>query len=110
MIVKPEIHVGDIGTVFEATIKDGTEIVPVNGAIAMKLLFRKPNLTVIERNAVLVNDGLDGKIKYTTVDANDLDQKGVWKIQGFVQLPSGSWHSDTYNFTVYENLVVTPEA
>jgi hypothetical protein len=103
-----EIHVGDIGTVFEATIMDGKEIVSVSGAITKKLIFRKTDLTVIEKDAEYVSNGLDGKIKYTTV-SGDLDQKGVWKFQGFVQLPSGSWHSDIHNFTVSDNLAtITP--
>lgn len=100
-----EIHVGDIGTVFQATIQDDCSgaIVDISGAIAMNLVFQKPDGTVVSQTAVHLTDGTDGIMQYVTV-LDDLDQAGSWKIQGFVQLPTGSWSTDIHKFKVYSNL------
>jgi len=102
-IMSAEIHKGDVGTVFQVTLLDGTTVVDISGATTKQILFQKPNGTTMTKNATFVTDGTDGKLKYTTV-ANDLDTIGLWKIQARVVLPTGSWHSDTGTFRVYKNL------
>lgn len=98
-----ENHLGDIGTVFLATIKDGTVVVDVSTATTQELLFKPPNGAVKTRVTVFDDDGVDGKIKYITV-ADDLDEVGVWKIQAHIILPSGEWNSDIGSFEVFSNL------
>lgn len=99
-----EIHKNDIGTVFEVTVKDGTDIVDLSSATELELLFLKPNGTKLTKTASLVSDGTDGKMQYTTV-SGDLNASGTWKLQGHVVFGStGEWHSDTIVFEVYDNL------
>lgn len=103
-----DIHLGDIGTVFEATIKDCKDgvssIVDVSGATTKEIIFKKPDGSKLTKTAVFKTDGADGIIQYVTV-AGDLDQVGIgWKLQAYLILPSGSWRSSTYQFTVLENL------
>lgn len=98
-----EIHIGDIGTVFEITITDCTAAVDISTATDMSVVFRKPDGTVVENEASFLTDGEDGKLIYTTI-AGDIDQKGTWKIQAKVVMPSGSWSSNIDSFKVYENL------
>ena len=62
-----EIHVGDIGTVFEVTVKDGEDVVDVSSATTRQLIFKSKDGAVLTKTAVLVTDGTDGKIKYTTI-------------------------------------------
>jgi hypothetical protein len=105
-----EIHLGDIGTVFEVTLKDGDAIVDVSTATAKTIYFLKPNgTTLVAKSADFKSDGSDGIIQYTTV-ANDLDELGKWKIQARVILPTGTWSSDLDTFKVHDNLpgVVMP--
>lgn len=99
-----EIHIGDIGTVFEVTLKDGVDIVDISGATVLQIIFEKPDKTIITNTAVLSSGGVDGKMKYTISLASELDIKGNWKIQGKVTLPTGSWSTDIDKFKVYENL------
>ena len=99
-----EIRVGDIGTIFRATIKDqnGT-VVDVSGAAVRQLIFRKSNMTTITKTATMTTDGTDGKIEYATV-ASDLNMAGSWQLQGYVEIGAGKWHSDIESFTVHANL------
>lgn len=99
-----EIHIGDIGTIFEVTLFDDINIVDISSATVMKIIFTKPDKTRVENNAIFSSDGTDGKIKYTTSLASELDQKGTWKIQANVTMPIGQWSSDINSFKVYENL------
>lgn len=104
-----EIHVGDIGTVFELTIKDEeNDIVDISSQSSMEIVFQKPNHTIVTKNAELVNTGTDGKVQYVTV-AGDLDIAGVspkphWALQAVVVLPAGIWNSDIRKFDVHPNL------
>ncbi len=99
-----EIHLLDIGTVFEITLYDGAVILSgLDGATAKSILFEKPDGTTVEKTAAFKTDGLDGIIQYITL-ANDLDQEGNWKIQARVVLADGSWSSDIGKFKVYPNL------
>jgi glycerol-3-phosphate dehydrogenase len=99
-----EIHIGDIGTIFEVTLLDDTAIVDISNATDLVIVFQKPDKTIINNTAVLSSDGTDGKMQYVVALDTELDQKGNWKIQGIVELPTGKWSSDIDKFKVYENL------
>lgn len=98
-----EIHVGDVGTIFEVTVTDSGVAVDISAATTKQIIFAKPDGTIVVKDAVFVGTGTDGKLKYTTI-ANDLDLKGDWRLQVKVVLPSGTWKSDIQEFKVYLNL------
>jgi hypothetical protein len=98
-----EIHLNDIGTRFLATIKDNGAVVNVSGAPYLNFTFKKPDDSLISRSATIYTNGTDGKIYYDTV-AGDLNQAGLYKLQGQVALASGTFYTDIYNFTVHCNL------
>ena len=98
-----EIHVGDIGTAFEVTLKDCDVVVDVSTASVKQIIFKKPDKTVVTKTAVFKTDGTDGIIQYITI-LDDLDMKGTWYIQAKVSLPTGTWSSDKSKFKVYDNL------
>jgi hypothetical protein len=103
-----EIHVGDIGTIFELTLMDDTVVVDVSSAVAIgtkQIHFVRPDGTASTEEASFTTDGTDGKIQFITPDVNFLDQAGGWKIQGKVTLVTGTWSSDISSFKVYKNLV-----
>lgn len=99
-----EIHIADIGTIFEVTLLDDVTPVDVSSASVMKIIFEKPDKTIVENVAVFKTDGVDGKIQYTVSSSSELDQKGNWKIQANVLMPVGHWSSDIDKFKVHENL------
>ncbi len=102
-----EIHVNDVGTIFELTVYDTVNdlsvVKNISSASTLTVKFLKQDGTVMTRNGVLTTDGSDGKFQYTTV-AGDLDKIGGWRIQGYVVLPSGAWNTDIHDFTVMDNL------
>lgn len=99
-----EIHKGDIGTILEATIKDqDSAVVDISAASTKTIKLMKPDGTVESKVGAFVTDGTDGKMKYVTI-SGDLDTVGSWRIQGYVVLSSGEWHSDKDEFTVHSNL------
>jgi len=100
-----EIHLYDVGTVFEVTMMDDDVVQPIDGASVMEIVFEKPDKTLVTNTAVWSDDGLDGKMRYVVSQATELDQKGNWKIQGVVTFPTGKWSSDIDKFKVYENLL-----
>jgi len=99
-----EIHIADIGTIFELTLMDDTVVVDISSASLMEIIFVKPDKAKVINTAVLTGDGTDGKMQYVIAVDTELDQKGGWKIQGRVVLPSGTWSTDIDKFKVYENL------
>jgi hypothetical protein len=101
-----EIHVDDVGTVFKATIKDedGT-VLDVSGASSIKMVFHPPDGQNFAVDASFFTNGQDGIVKYTTI-ANDIDQPGIWEVQGFTYIGTSVFHSDIHKFNVYPNLVM----
>jgi hypothetical protein len=98
-----DIHQNDVGTVFEVTIKDGSEIVDIHTATVKQIVFQDPNGVKRAKAASFSTTGADGKIRYVTL-AGDLDLVGKWALQAYVEMPSGKWHSDISKFVVFTNI------
>jgi hypothetical protein len=99
-----EVHVGDIGTVFEITVKDEDGVVvDISAATTKQFIFAKPGGTKVSKDASFVVNGTDGKLKYVTA-SGDLDESGDWQLQVYVVMPTGTWHSDIVLVSVCGNL------
>ncbi len=98
-----EVHVGDIGTIMETTIKNDNVPVDISSAITKNILLKNPSGTLLTRPGVFITDGTDGGLKYTAI-AGDLDESGVWQIQAYIVISTGEWHSDIKNMSVFPNL------
>lgn len=104
-----DIRLYDKGTEFIVEISEcddaGYTPIDISAASARKIIFEKPDATILKVDASFVTDGTDGKIKYITIgdpesQTGDLDQEGKWKIQGRVELPGGTWSSAIGSFYV----------
>jgi hypothetical protein len=98
-----EIHVGDIGTVFQVTVNDQNVIVDLSNEDNMYILFRKPDDSFKQVIPTLLTNGTDGKIKYVT-QSGDLDQYGTWQIQARVVFGTEVYSTDIQRFKVLRNL------
>ena len=99
-----QIHMGDIGTEFRATIVEDGAAKDVSAADTITFKFRKENNSVVAKTGVFVNSGTDGLVKYIS-EAGFLDMKGEWDWQVYVEFPGGSkWHTDIVNFHVHPNI------
>ena len=102
MATVKNIFVGDIGTVFEATIKENGVVVDVSTATTKELLFLRPDDSTITATAQFTTDGTDGKIQYTT-QAGDITIPGVWKWQGKITFATGGpFHTSIKSFRAAE--------
>ncbi len=98
------VHVGDIGTKFLPRFLDENDaVINIAAATVKRLFLRKPDGTVLTKTLTLYTDGTDGIGQYVSV-AGDLDHAGTWSMEGYVEIPSGKWHSDVVVFPVAPNL------
>jgi len=85
-------YVGDIGTELIVDV-----CVDISTATSLKLFVMKPGDLVAEE----WNGGLYQAhyIRYV-ITAGDLDRAGEYRVQAWIQLPTGEWRGDVDKFTV----------
>lgn len=107
-----DIHVGDVGTIFQLTIQElpanaGANASPVPVDISeatLQFVFVSASKKRFVVTPILTTDGTDGNCQYAT-RAGDLDQSGsTWKLQAIVAIGGGSWSTDVVTFSVLTNL------
>jgi len=100
-----DLHVDDIGTMLRFTIKENNAAVDLSGSdfVSATLHLQKKDKTIVYFPMTFWTDGKDGKVKVVTQQGN-VDQKGTWKAQIYVQMTSGSWHTSIVDLTVEANL------
>ena len=99
-----EVHLNDIGTSFEITIKEDGVVVDVSGASLKEIHFKKADGETVKQTAAFKTDGVDGVIKYVSVDG-DINVKGDWEIQGKVTIAGGTYSSEIGKFEVFRNIL-----
>lgn len=101
-----EFHVGDIGTALRCTVRDESgAVVPLQTATSIQIKLLKPDRESVILTASYYTDGSDGIIQYVTSSADDLDQVGIWKLQGIVTFSASDIHkSDIKSFIVEPNI------
>lgn len=89
------VVVGDSGT--SVTLDTGQDI---SGAAAAKVVFESPSGTVALRSA-----SKSGNYITYTLQADDIGESGVWKIQGWVSFgATGAWYTKIAEFRAYPRL------
>lgn len=105
MACESQIHVGNKNVDFIVTITEDCEAIDISGATNKVIYFTKPSGETLTKTALFVTDGTDGQLHYVAVD-DDLDEAGMWRIQAYVEMGSGSsYYSLIKTFKVYCNLV-----
>lgn len=107
-MAKETIQLNDVGTVFVFPITDGGATLDLSSATVKQVKFRKPKTATlaaetVTKTATFVTDGTDGLLKYTTVET-DIDRKGTWSVQAYIEIPTWKGHSDIKIFIVGDNL------
>lgn len=100
-----KIRIGDVGTVFRIRVLDSEsqEVTDLSSCIEKQITFKKPDGTVVDVDAEFYTNGADGYIQYVTV-SGDIDQSGIWSIQGHIGFTEQDWHTTTDTFLVSKNL------
>lgn len=102
-----DAHISDVGTAIFLYFTEDAVPFDISLATTKELLFQKKNRETFKKDGTFVTDGSDGGIVYVTEDETILDVAGEWKVQGYIELPSGKWHSDIFTFNVGENIIVS---
>lgn len=109
--VTPDIFEHDIGTHFQAQIKNlintvNPEDLDISAATEKLIIFKLPDETEKEFTATFVTDGTDGLLEYIT--ANDTDLVKVtdaefeqWEYYAWVSYPTGERRTSTVKFRLY---------
>jgi hypothetical protein len=99
-----EIHVGDIGTLFELTLEDGDGVaVDISSATVKELHFRRGDGSALKVTAAFETNGSDGVLQYVTV-LGDLNSAGDWEVQPYLEMVDWRGHAGTVRFVVWSNL------
>ena len=98
-----EIHVGDVGTRVTVTFKDGTNVVDISGASTKQIWLRRPSGSVLKLDGTFTTDGTDGAIYIDSTASCFASAGDTWEAQGYIETPSGNWHSDKTLFEVFSN-------
>lgn len=109
--VTPDIFEHDIGTHFQANIKnlinsENAEDFDISSATEKLIIFILPDETEKEFEATFVTDGTDGLLEYITTDSEDLvkvttDPFEQWEYYAWVKYPNGERRTSTVKFRLY---------
>lgn len=93
------LHVGDIGSYIELTIKDEDVVFDISSATVKKIKLKTSANVVLDKTASFSTNGTDGKIRYTFING-DLNISGIWKARAYIEMPSGKWSTSQIEFEV----------
>lgn len=100
-----EVHVADIGTIYELEFKEGGSVVNLSTFTTKEIFWLKPDgTTKVTNTAVFTTDGTDGKIRYVSTASSEINQAGTWKMQGHVFKTGEEHRSSIVTFPVINNL------
>lgn len=98
----PEIYKGDVGAIIRLT--QSPQVRSLSGATTLKLKLQAPSRATKEFDAT-VNDTYD--MQYITTSASDLDEAGIWTVQGYAELSGWSGHSSEAELRVGSTIEVS---
>lgn len=95
---KTAIQVGDVGTAIRVNLANNVD---TGSIISSSIRYRKPKGETGTWTGAVV----DGAIEYTTV-SNDIDQAGVWYLQGVYDTGTWSGSTEVVSITVEESIEI----
>lgn len=95
-MVSKELHVGDVGSAINMTVKDGSTLINLDNSVTFR--FIKPDGTLVTKTGQ-ITDAASGECRYVT-ESGFLDQAGDWKLQLQVITDSPSWNGYTEQIIV----------
>lgn len=99
-------HINDFGTTFRITLTDANgDAVDISTATIKQIWFKKPDGTVLSKDAVFLTDGTDGIIQWVAT-AGVLILKGLWEIQGRVSAVAFQYSSVKGSF-ILEPIIIS---
>jgi hypothetical protein len=103
-----KVRLNDVGTIFRVRILEDTTPVILTACTDKHIILTKPDGTQVTKEADFFTDGSDGYIQYTSI-TGDINQTGLWNIQGFVEFVNQSWHTSIDSFLVQDGTETSVE-
>jgi hypothetical protein len=101
MSCEVKLRKGAYPVAVERTLRDQSgEPVNISGSSNNKIRLVSPSGVKKEFNAIFTNSGSDGKIRFVTSAATDLDEVGTWRAQFRLGISGGAIPSDDFTFQV----------
>ena len=97
------IHVDAVGIAFRATVEVSGSPYNISAATTKQLWFKKPDGTVLTKDADFVTDGSNGQIQYIST-SGFLSIPGKWRMQGYVVIGANNLPTSIESFKVQGNL------
>lgn len=92
------------GQVIELTITQDDVAVDISTfTTTREIIFKGPDGKIVTKTATFSSDGSDGKIR-CTMAAGDINQKGTWYVQAYIDSGSQDVYSVPLDFEVKERL------
>ncbi len=92
-----KVRVGDVGVLVILTVYEDGSIKNISSAVSLEFHIKKPDGTVLVKDATFATDGTDGKIEYTTEDDCFTDE-GYYEFRGHFSL--NTWDGYTTGLNV----------
>ena len=96
------IFVGSTPTIV-MTIKEDGSALDISSATSKRITLASPDGETSVKAAEFSTDGTDGKIEYQC-STSDLDMRGTWQAQAYLEMPGWQGHCEIVKFTVYDPL------
>lgn len=96
-------QVNDIKVRLKLAIYEDGVALDISAATAKTIIITKPDGTQLMKMATFLTDGTDSLIYYDTI-SGDLDQSGLFKVQGLILISGGTYYSSISSFKVLCNL------
>jgi hypothetical protein len=96
-------QMNDIKVRLILTIQEDDADLDISAATSISIIVKKPNGDSNTYTASFFTDGTDAKIYYDTV-SGDLDQSGMYRTQGLIELNGGTYYTSIKSFKIHCNL------
>ncbi len=107
-IVSQQAQVADVGSVLlvEMTRQSDGAPLDLSAASSLQIILGLPDGTKFTKTALLLTNGLDGKIYYVA-QAGDLPESGIYSIQGKVAIGAATLYGSVQSFSVLDNITAS---
>ena len=89
------VHVGDVGTKIKIDVQSN-----ISNATLLRIAYSKPDGATGQWIAFLDSNTSVGYL----LQAGDIDQPGIWKLQPYIESPTWKGHGESVEFTVLKNI------
>lgn len=97
-------QINDVNVRIKLTVQEDGAAIDISAATTKTIYIKKPSGTVVTATATFFTDGTEGIVYYDSV-LGDIDESGLFRVQGKVIIAGGTYYTSVESFRVDRNLV-----